>query len=178
VADESDLVRAARWVIEEATAPVDVGERHSRHSYVLVPLQCVKRLEEAMTPEQRSPMPFVSAAPGMKWGEPVIAARRLGALDMADRYWHLGEHAETEILEPYELRRADLLVACWYAVEHGPRRWKQRWGAWVSDLWKRSRFPNGDDVGTGWYSPEWTDVPWPPTRKQMADRPREGEREH
>jgi uncharacterized protein (DUF433 family) len=162
------LVRAARWVIEEATAPVEIGERHSRHAYVLVPLQVL------LTPERRDPTPYVSASPCMKWGEPAIAGRRLGALDMAERYWDLGEHVDAEILQPYELRRSDLLVACWYVATHGSRRWQRRWGGWVESVWDRTRYADADGPGKGWYSPEWSDVPLPPTKKQAQEAAADG----
>ncbi len=50
---------------------------------------------------------------------PTIRGHRLGASFMAERVWRFGIESE---MEDYELSREELLVACWWVGEFGPRR--------------------------------------------------------
>ena len=61
-------------------------------------------------------------------GTPTIEGHRLAADFMAARVWKFGIDSE---MDDYQLRREELLVACWWAGAFGPRKFKKRWGEWA-----------------------------------------------
>jgi len=69
-------------------------------------------------------------------GTPTLSGHRLTAELMAARVWIDGMAFAKD---DYQLRREELLVACWWAGSFGPRKWKKRWGEWAlnagSHLW-------------------------------------------
>lgn len=143
------LATAARRIVDEASAPVEVGPRHDRQTYVLVPSFALTWLEEALTPEQREPRPFVSHDPVMCGGTPTLNGTRLHVEMLAERYWHLGHVYEREILDAYEIRRRDLLICRWYVATCGARVWRRRWGQWAHDVafgpgWRTDRYDEID----------------------------------
>jgi uncharacterized protein (DUF433 family) len=156
------LAHAARQIIKLASAPVQVGNREW-DQYVLVPANTIRWLEEALTPEQRAPSPYVSIDPKLKFGQPCIHGHRITAEQIADRYWDLGEDMQGEILEAYDLTRAEVIVCCYWACEYGPRRWKKRWKTWLTATWANTREDHG------WWSEQFGDVPLPPTKKQSEE---------
>jgi len=143
------LVSAVREILKHASAPVEVGPRRSREQYALVPLRALNWLTEALTPDERSPKPFVSIAPTMQFGDPVINGTRLKVELIGERYWDLGEHIESEILEPYELTRGDVVLCCWYMARYGSRKWRKRWESWANQ------------INAGWWS-DLSTLPLPP----------------
>lgn len=154
------LAQAAREILRLASTPVRLGPTHDQEDVVLVPANLLGFLETALSPEQKADRPYISVSPDMKSGTPVIRGHRLGADFIAERYWYLGEVMDFEILDAYELTRADVIVCCWFVAEHGPRLWRKRWGPWARSVWART------GPGSGWWSPDYADVPLPPTRQQ------------
>lgn len=139
------LARAARQVIADASAPIELGRSHSPSRYVLVAERAVAWLAESLTPEQSSPRPCVSHDPLMQGGAPTLNGTRLLVEMLAERYWQLGHVYEREILQAYEIRRRDLLVCCWFVATHGTRVWRRRWGAWADEVvmtggWRTDRY--------------------------------------
>lgn len=168
VEDQERLANAVRDVLRKASAPVELGERRDQGAYVLVPAYALDALRKVLDVEGGPERSFICVRPDLKSGEPVIAGRRLGALDMADRYWHLGESADFEILRAYDLTRAELIVACWYAAQHGSRTMRQRWAGWLRETWAAT----GEGVvgrdNLGWWG-SWDEIPFPPHRTTPQD---------
>lgn len=91
--------------------------------------------------------PFVSVNPAMRWGQPCVNGTRLPVDAVAGMVWAEGVDVAAD---QYDLTRADVLVACWYAGTYGlpgrreslfpVRQWPKRWGAWADSvagaLWK------------------------------------------
>lgn len=146
------LARAARQVVADASAGVEVGPLYDRQTYVLVPTSTLTWLTEALSPEQREPRPFVSHDPLVKGGSPTLGGTSLHVEMLAERYWHLGHVYESEILRAYEIRRRDLLVCCWFVATHGARAWRKRWGAWADEV----------VMTGGWRSDRYDEIALPP----------------
>ena len=161
------LARAAREILSMASAPVEIGDHHDREAYVVVPQIALTWLQTALGPAATPPTPRIEVSPQMKGGTPVINGHRLGAVDMAERYWYLGEHVQSEILDAFELTRAELLTCCWYAAEYGPRRLQKAWKAWLAETWARTGLDKDTDVTHGWWG-DLSDIPYPPTKRQHA----------
>ena len=109
------------------------------------------------------PRPSVRVSPDTRFGRPTLAGTRLEALDLADRYWQLGDRVQSEILDAYEITHADLVVCCWYAAQHGSKRQRARWRAWLDEVWAATDLDAETGQGRGW----WGDlglVPLPPHR--------------
>lgn len=169
-APDARLVDAVRALLAKASSPVALGERQDQGEYVLVPAYAIENLTEALTPDQSTPMPHVWASPDMKGGTPVINGRRLGAEDMADRYWHFGDVYQFEILDSYELTRSELLIACWYTATYGSRTYRRRWNDWAQSIWAQTGMV---EKPSGWWGP-LDDVPLPPHKHTEAPLPQAG----
>jgi uncharacterized protein (DUF433 family) len=156
------LAHAARQIIKLASAPVQAGDREW-DQYVLVPANTIRWLEEALTPEQRAPSPYVSIDPKLKFGQPCIHGHRITAEQIADMYWHMGEDMQGEILDAYDMTRAEVIACCYWAAQYGTRQRRTRWQAWLTAAWDNTR------EGHGWWSEQFEDVPLPPTRKQSQE---------
>lgn len=84
---------------------------------------------------------FISIDPAMRSGQPTVNNTRLHVQAVADVAWAEGVDVAAE---EYELTRADVLVACWYAGTYGlpgrrrslfpVRLWVKRWGAWADGV--------------------------------------------
>jgi uncharacterized protein (DUF433 family) len=165
MSDDSVLVAAARALLQEQSAPVELGRLYDRERYVLVPAACLERLGDAMTPEQRAPRPFVSISPEMKGGSAVLHGTRLTAQMIAERYWwHGGTALQAEVLDAYEITRADVAVCCFWMSVSGSRTWRKRWADWLEATWKMTRFDDGSGRSTGWWG-DWETLDLPPTRE-------------
>lgn len=85
--------------------------------------------------------PYVSVNPAMRSGQPTINGTRLPVDAVAGMVWAEGVDVA---VEEYDLTRADVLVACWYAGRYGlpgqrealfpVRLWPKRWGAWAAEV--------------------------------------------
>lgn len=85
--------------------------------------------------------PFVAIDPAMRSGQPTINGTRLPVDAVAGMVWAEGVDVA---VEEYDLTRADVLVACWYAGSYGlpgrrkalfpVRLWVKRWGAWADSV--------------------------------------------
>lgn len=113
--------------------------------------------------------PFVSVQPNLRFGEPCIGGTRLPAEMIADRYWDLGEHLESELLKPYGITRADVIVCCWYVATYGTRKQKRRWKDWKETVWANTGIAQDSGGARGWWSEHYADVPLPPTHKQSTE---------
>lgn len=94
--------------------------------------------------------PFVSVDPAMRFGQPTVNGTRLPVQTLVDYVW-AGEDPDV-VAEEYDVTRADILVACWFAGTYGlPGRrqqlfptplWRRRWGEWADGvakaLWQTS----------------------------------------
>jgi len=127
--------------------------------YCVIPKTALRWALDALTPEQREPSPFVSIRPDMRFGNPSINGTRLPVDTLAEAAWEGLEPSEIE--QQWDVRRADILVACWYVGRYGSRRWVKRWGEWSERvapvLWESSTV-------------DYAAVPWPPTSGQ-AEQP-------
>ncbi len=61
-------------------------------------------------------------------GPPTIEGHRLGAELVADLVRDLGFK---DTMAGWHLTREELLVACWWAGDYGPRRYRKAWGKWA-----------------------------------------------
>lgn len=164
-----ELARAARELLAAASDPIrfpisTVGDE----TVSMTPTPHLNELRHALEPHPE-PSPFVSVNPKMKSGQPCLNGRRISAGQIADMYWDMGESLEAEILSQYAITRADVVVCCWYVSEYGTRAQRKRWEDWQRMTWENTGRPLDSDVGTGWWSPMFEDVPLPPTRQQAAE---------
>lgn len=88
---------------------------------------------------------YVWIDPARKSGEPCVGGHRLPIGLVIDTAW---VHGIAEAMTTYDLTRAQVLVACWYAgsgnvvrlhgkggryvARRGP--WRKRWGAWAAEV--------------------------------------------
>jgi uncharacterized protein (DUF433 family) len=85
--------------------------------------------------------PFVSVDPAMRSGQPTINGTRLPVAAIVGMVWAEGVDAA---VEDFDLTRADVLVACWYAGEYGlpgnrrslfpMRLWPKHWATWAAEV--------------------------------------------
>lgn len=167
-ADER-LVSAAREILQRASEPVTLGPRHDDEAYVLIPARCLTWLSDAMTADEKAPGSYVVIDPRMKSGAPTLRGHRLDAEMIAERYWDLGEHLDSEILDAYEISRADVLACCFYVASFGARTWRTRWKAWLDASWAATGSGEDDGPMRGWWSEGWADVSLPPTAAQQTE---------
>lgn len=91
-------------------------------------LPCLACREHGQRPKYIERVPSIVFYPpiGMP-GRPTIEGHRLSAEHMAGQALHFG-FAQT--MKDYQLTNAELLVACWWAGQYGPRRFKRAWADW------------------------------------------------
>lgn len=79
----------------------------------------------------------VSIDPGVHFGEPCLAGRRL-TTELIAKAWRNGMSIE-DIADNWEIERGDILVACWYQARYGSWTWRKRWADWLAmangELW-------------------------------------------
>lgn len=102
----------------------------------------------------------VECSPTVRGGQPTIGGIPVAAI--ADRVW-AGEGVDA-VADDYELTRADVIVACWYAGQYGlpsdrrpplaaTRLWRHRWGDWADQA-----------NGAPWTTDcDYDQIPEPPT---------------
>ncbi len=92
------------------------------------------------------PRPHVVFDPAQRFGQPNVGG--VSVVAVADTAWVEGVDVAADV---YDLRREDVIVACWYAGLYGlpgarSRRaqpeWRRRWGDWAKTadplLWSSS----------------------------------------
>lgn len=113
-----------------------------------------------------SSSPFIAVCPAMRSGQPTINGTRLPVDAVVGLVWAQGVDVAAE---DYDLTRADVLIACWFAGSYGlpgrrealfpVRLWPKRWGAWAVEvhqaLWSVSNV-------------DYEAVPDPPTMRSGA----------
>lgn len=83
--------------------------------------------------------PFVSFAPGMRYGAPTINGTDIELDYLCDLVW-AGDSVDV-VAREYGCTRDDVLTACWFAGTYGlsdqsqaeGARWRKRWGAWAEE---------------------------------------------
>ncbi len=107
-------------------------------------------LDTSATPDCGGELrPQVTVEPCMRFGLPHVRGVSVDAIGA--RVW-AGDSVEATA-EDFNLRREDVIVACWYVARHGTPADRRRWKAWLTavetGLW-RGRF----------------DVPDPPAKEE------------
>ena len=99
---------------------------------------------------------YIRVTPSVLEGAPTAGDHRLDARWVADMWWEGWTLATLAASWP-SLDRGQVLVCCWYMVQHSrERRWKERWGAWA-EHWAHPL----------WLS-EWAAIPMPPQNVEAA----------
>jgi uncharacterized protein (DUF433 family) len=105
-----------------------------------------------MAAEQRR----IEMDPCMRFGAPCVPGTRLDAELVANWIWNEGWEATQDAYD--HLTRDGALVACWWVVRYGKKRWRKRWGAWYDSV---------PYVG-GWWEADWSVIPLPPRGPKPA----------
>jgi uncharacterized protein (DUF433 family) len=84
----------------------------------------------------------ISIRPHLQSGQPCLSGTRLPALQMASNYLDDG----LVVLEWYDLDVEGLALCCYYAAQHGPRRFRV-WREWarrypLTDRWTLAMLPD------------------------------------
>lgn len=121
-------------------------------TYAIVPVEDIRGMQDAFNAAPATPRAYISIEPGIKSGEPCIGGTRLTAEWVAGHIWD--GWTQDDILTDWDyLTRADLMVACWYVSQYGPRVWRRRWSTWAVEAFHCL-----------WESAKQADCPWPPTK--------------
>lgn len=113
------------------------------------------RDQMAPAPDQRS----IVTDPCRRGGAPCIAGTRLDTDLVAGYHWSDGLEG---VLQAYpHLTRDGVLVACWWSVRYGKKRWRRRWWDWFRAV------PSGTG---GWWDEDWSAIPLPPTESEAPVR--------
>ncbi len=82
-------------------------------------MECLKCKEDGLTPIEGEGVQLVFNPRMTMPGPPTIEGHRLGAEFLATYVYHQGIDGA---IRDYELKREELLVACWWVGRGGPRR--------------------------------------------------------
>lgn len=74
--------------------------------------------------------PRVTVEPCVRFGYPHVGGVPVDSLAGSV----LVGSSAAETAEDYDLRREDVIVACWYLARHGPRAYKRRWKVWLAEV--------------------------------------------
>ena len=117
-------------------------------------------VEAAYWAGARAARPFIGIDPAMCSGQPTVNHTRLSVDAVTGMVW-AGESVD-QVADEYDITRADVLVACWYAGTYGlpgerrkvlaaTRWWRERWGKWAEQvsgaLWKSQYDAVPDPLG-------------------------------
>lgn len=91
--------------------------------------------------------------PARRSGDPCIGGTRLPVDTIIEAAWRNGVPAA---IDTWEVTRAQVLGACWYAATYGTRRWRKRWHDWATV-----------NHGAMW-GDRYDDVPDPPRSQEPA----------
>lgn len=91
-------------------------------------LDCTSCRDAGTAPTELIPTDLVSSPQRIWGGIPKIGGHGLAVPFMAERIWALGVE---ENLSDYDLKREDLMPACWWMGLYATRTWKLRWGEWA-----------------------------------------------
>lgn len=114
--------------------------------------------------------PQITVEPGMLSGQPCINGTRVPVLSIAGSIWS-GESV-AEVAGDYDITRADVLVACWYAGTYGlpgerskrlagTRYWRDRLGNWAQQV--------GGAVWSAHEVADYDAIPDPPDRTEAGE---------